>query len=663
MDLSRYAELFLTEAQEHLQTINESLLELETQGFEPAAIDKFFRAVHTIKGMSATMGYTAVAQLSHDMESLLAEVRDGSRGLDGTLLDVLFHSTDVLQAAIEACAAGRQDDVNVTTALSALSDLRNGEGKQESVDRNGRARMMRTGEFAAATGTGAALRVEVRLRADTQLPGVRAFVIISRLRALGEIVALQPPEGDIQSGTFDGSFIAALDTSAGADAVRELVMSSGDVEAVSVGEDVPLAAAPSPEPRSPESQSAQSAQSAQPAQPAKLQPAPSRPASAASKSAAPKHVRVEQRRLDALMNLVGELVIARGRLLRRSDELHDPELEQSLASMSRQITELQEEIMASRMVPVWQVFDRFPRMVRDAARNLNKKVDFVMEGRDIELDRSLLDEIGDPIVHLLRNAVDHGIELPDARLAAGKPETGRLVLSAARDREAVLFRVTDDGKGIDREKIARKAREMSLLGGDSASLTDEQLFTVIATSGFSTADAVTDISGRGVGVDAVVTRVRSMGGSVELKTAAGEGTTISIRLPLTLAIIRAMLARAGDETYALPLTNVAETVEVDVTAFRTVRGRPVTILRDEVLPLIRLRDVVRLPAAPDEKRQLVVLEVARKRAGLIVDDLLGQQEIVVKQFDAVRGGEALFSGATILGNGELALIVDVGTLI
>jgi two-component system chemotaxis sensor kinase CheA len=354
------------------------------------------------------------------------------------------------------------------------------------------------------------------------------------------------------------------------------------------------------------------------------------------------------------MNLVGELIIARARLVRRAEQLEDSELDDALAAASRQISEMQDEIMASRMVPVWQVFDRFPRLVRDSAHALGKKVDFVMEGRDIELDRSLLDEIGDPVVHLLRNAVDHGIESPAVRKAEGKHETGRLVLSASRDRGAVLVTVSDDGRGMDRDKITRKAREMKLLPADAGTLSDEQLFAVISTSGFSTAASVSDISGRGVGVDAAVTRVRSLGGTIEMRTMPGEGTSVTIRLPLTVAIIKALLASAGEETYALPLGQVAETVEVDTGSFRTVRGRLVTLLRGEVLPIVRLREMVQLAPVPDEGRQLVVVEVASKRVGLVVDGLLGQREVVVKQFDAVRDGSRLFNGATILGNGEVS---------
>ena len=336
---------------------------------------------------------------------------------------------------------------------------------------------------------------------------------------------------------------------------------------------------------------------------------------------------------------------------------------------ARLISDLQTEIMTMRMVPVWQVFDRFPRLVRDAARQLDKDVNFIVEGKEIELDRSLLDEIGEPIVHLLRNAVGHGIESPDAREAAGKPRSGRLVLSAARDRAAVLIRVSDDGRGIDRARVLARARALGLVDETTRELDDVMLFRLIAQPGFSTADQVSDLSGRGVGIDAVQAKARALGGSVELRSVAGEGTTITIRLPVTLAIVRALLARAGAERYALPLTHVRETLEYDDRAVQRVKGKPVLMLRDEVAPVARFagrgatgRCRWRRVRCRDADREVVVIERGERRSGLVVDELIGQQDIVVKQFDAAREGLALFSGATILADGAPALIMDVGSL-
>jgi len=380
-------------------------------------------------------------------------------------------------------------------------------------------------------------------------------------------------------------------------------------------------------------------------------------------------VRIDLRRLDALMNLIGEWVSARGRLLELTSTHTDSALADALADAGRLIGDLQEEIMTCRMVPVWQVFDRFPRLVRDAAHALGKQVTFEVAGKDIELDRSMLDEIGDPIVHLLRNAVDHGIELPETRAAAGKPAQGHLKLSATRDRSAVLIRVADDGRGIDRAKVLARALESGLIDPATTALTDEEVIRLIARPGFTTADRVTDLSGRGVGIDAVQARVRALGGSVEIKSAPGEGTTVTARLPLTLAIMRALLARVGAESYAFPMTHVDETVSTAGAAFAAVRGEPVLLLRGEAVPYRRLRELVALPviagesATAEPEQHVIVVASGGRRTAIAVDELTGQQEVVVKQFDGVRGGPGLFSGATILGDGAPALIVDVSSLL
>jgi len=377
-----------------------------------------------------------------------------------------------------------------------------------------------------------------------------------------------------------------------------------------------------------------------------------------------RQVRIDLQRLDTLMNMIGELVIARGRLLDLAARHGDPALDEAVALAARLIGEMQDEVMLSRMVPVGQVFDRFPRLVRDAAHGLGKQIVFTVEGNDIELDRSMLDEIGDPVVHLLRNAVDHGIETPEQRRAAGKPASGSLVLSVSRERSTVLVRVEDDGKGIDRERVLARAKELSFVDKDKASLSDEELMRIIARPGFSTAERVTDLSGRGVGIDVVMNRVRAMGGAVEMRSVPGRGTAVTVRLPHTLAIVRALLARVRDEVYAVPLAHVNETVELDARSVRRVQGREVMLLRDDVLPLIRFDELLRLGASgAGARHQVIVLEVGERRAGLVVDELTGQQDIVVKQFDPARESLALFSGATILGDGAPALIVDVGSLL
>ena len=391
---------------------------------------------------------------------------------------------------------------------------------------------------------------------------------------------------------------------------------------------------------------------------------PSAPRPAAPRG--PRTIRVELRRLDGLTNLAGELLVARGRLSDVAHEIANPALDEALAQTSRLISDLHDQIMSSRMVPVGQVFDRFPRLVRDAAKSLGKEIELALEGRDIELDRSMLDEIGEPIVHLLRNAADHGIEQPDVRERAGKPRAGQLTLTVTRERQMVTMRVADDGRGINRARVLERARAEGLVDAAVESLSDEDLVRIIARPGFSTAASVTDLSGRGVGIDVVLTRVRALGGSVEISSDEGIGTSVTLRLPVTLAIVRALFARVEGEMYAVPMTHVRETVELRQAARRRVQGREVMLLRDEVVPLLHFREIVGLPEAAlvsvDGSTQVIVIECDGRRTGLVVDEFAGEQDIVVKGFDGVRDGLALFSGATILADGAPALIVDVSSL-
>jgi two-component system, chemotaxis family, sensor kinase CheA len=375
-------------------------------------------------------------------------------------------------------------------------------------------------------------------------------------------------------------------------------------------------------------------------------------------------VRVDRRRLDALMSQVGELVVARNRLLELAQQAPGGELEALGARISRLVSDLQAEIIEARMTPVWQVFDRFPRAVRDLARQLGKQVRFEMEGEGIELDRAILDELGDPLLHLLRNAVDHGLETPEERQAEGKPAEGRLVLSAARERSSVAIRIQDDGRGIDRRAILAKAKREGVVGPEVELLTDDLLLKVLGRPGFSTAERVSSVSGRGVGIDVVLTRVRAHGGAVEIASTPGAGTTFTLRLPLTLAILRVLTARVGTERYLLPLSYVAETVEFDVQPATEVKGREAIVLRDRVIPTVHLRALLGVTGGDiPPRRPGLVLEVGDRRSAVVVDALAGQQEVVVEPFDAPRGTPPLFSGATILADGTPALILDAAALV
>jgi two-component system chemotaxis sensor kinase CheA len=656
VDSAQYAELFLTESREHVSAINHSLLALERGGEageavgDSEAVSAIFRAVHTIKGMSATMGYAAVASLSHELETLLDRVRQGARGIDEPLMQLLFRAADVLELSIEAAVTGQADTVDVTPVLALLQSEANAarpaKRRRKTSDRaaGGEPAPAEAGPWSAPAPAGEGMLVRVRLHPGTPLKGVRAFLVVQAAKTVGEVVASSPSLEALQADEFEHDFALRLKTARVAEDVSAALYKAGEVAEVEVG-------STAPKPPAPLAAVADTTAGATP------------PATGATLRQQ-RSVRIDLRRLDTLMNLIGELVITRGRLVQLATTLADPGLLDAVAQTSRLVADLQDEIMTSRMVPVWQVFDRFPRLVRDSAHSVQKQVSFSIEGKDVELDRSMLDEVGDPIVHLLRNAIDHGIELPAVRRAQGKPEIGRLSLSAIRDRSGVAIRVMDDGRGIDRERVLERAKQSGLVDREKTDLSDEELLRIIARPGFSTAERVTDLSGRGVGIDAVYTRVRSLGGSVDIRTVRGEGTTVTMRLPLTLAIVRSLLARIGQETYAVPMTHVSETVELAPSILRSVQGREVVMLRDEVMPLVRMRNLMRFEGPPLRSReQVVVVEMAERRAALVVDALVGQQEIVVKQFDGVRDGLGCFGGATILGDGAPALIIDVSSLL
>ncbi len=697
MDPSRYADLFRTESRDQLSTVNRALLAIEQGDESREPVDAIFRGVHTIKGMSATMGYTAVAEFSHELESLLEKVRDGEQGISAELMDALFAAADALEDGVEHARDGGTMNEAMRRALERLHDVAGGRSTAEfRIPRQSGAMMlppMLPPEVLAPSAAldGPGTLVHVVQAPTTMLAGVRAFMVIQRLRELGEVLGADPTVERLQAATTPQTFTVRLTTSAGVAELERAVRSAGDVATVRIEERAP---APVARPSTPVMIEGRTPM--RPSTPVLIEgrtaehpiddvdaPRPHRRASdplrrasdhmagadalgPAERGAAPRarHVRIELARLDALLNLVGELVIVRGRLQAVARDVANPALAEVMGEATRLIGDLQAEIMTSRLVPVGQVFDRFPRLVRDVARQLGKDVLFSIEGKEIEIDRSVLDEIGEPVVHLLRNAVDHGLEMPDVREAAGKARAGRLILAAYRDRSAVVVTVKDDGKGIDRTKVLARALALGLVPPGTHLLDDDTLLRCIAHPGFSTSEQVTEVSGRGVGVDAVISRTRALGGTVEMTSAPGNGTQITLRLPVTLAIVRAVLARVGTERYALPLTHVRETLARGPALVRPVQGRDMLVLRDEVMPLMRLRDVVRLGgAADDEHEEIVVMERGDRRAGLIVDELIGQEDIVVKAFDGARDGLALFSGATILSDGAPALIMDVGSLL
>ena len=632
MDLSQYAELFLAESREHLSACNQLLLEWERRPTAPEPVGGIFRAVHTVKGMAATMGYARVADLAHRMENLLDHLRRGGQPPADDTLQLLFRATDALEKAVDLAVAGREREAD-TAAVAADLDQATarfapGETRDEPAfvpppvpDIGGGGRL-----------------IQVVLRAEAQIKGGRAMLIIRKAQSLGAVQGISPSPAAFEAEEFDGRFAFRLDTTMTPAEIETAVRGVGDVERVTVsggpgggGDDE------------------EGEEHVTPAE------------SAGGRS---RHIRVDLRRLDTLMDLIGELVTTRGRLNEVAAERKDPAIDDVAIQVSRLSADLQAEIIQARMTPVWQVFDRFPRLVRDVARQLDKQVVFKVEGKEIELDRAILDELGDPLVHLLRNAVDHGIESPAERRKHKKKPEGEIVLSAVRERSSVAISITDDGRGIDRAKVLAKALREGLVDPHTETLSDDQLLRVLARPGFSTAAAVTSVSGRGVGIDVAMTKIRTLGGSIEIRTELGKGTTFILRLPVTLAIVRALIAAVGAERYVLPLTYVAETAEFGAIAMTTMEGREAMVLRDRVVPLVHLRSLLNVGGdAPPPRRPVIVLEMGERRSGVVVDGMLGQQEIVVKAFEAPQGTLPVFSGATIMGDGVPALILDAAGLV
>ncbi len=622
MDPAKYAEIFLDESREHLTAVNQQLLEWERhpQASEPVTV--IFRAVHNIKGMAATMGYTTVATVAHRVENVLDLLRRGEVGAEQEILDLLFRSTDALERAIDAAVSPGSQAIDATSLIAELDQKAT---QLESGTARPSAERPSAPELPAPALGGRLVRVVID--DNSALKGARAMVVLERLGSFGAVFDVQPAPAVLETEDFDGVFEARVETGVSDEDIILAVRNAGEIAEVVVGAPV--------------------------TRPVHDEPATSRT----------RHLRVDLRRLDNLMNLIGELVTARGRLVELSAQRTDADLEDLVIRISHLSQDLQSEIIQARMTPGWQVFDRFPRLVRDIARQLKKRVQFEIEGKDIELDRAILDELGDPLVHLLRNAIDHGLETPADRKKAGKPPEGRITLSASRDRSSVVIRVSDDGRGIDRDTILRNAKQRKLVGSEVETLRDDTLLKVLSRPGFSTAGSVSNVSGRGVGIDVVMTRMRSFGGSLDLRTEVGKGTTFTLRLPPTLAIVPALLAQVGEERYALPLTHVEETVDLEPRNVTDIEGSRSMVLRDRLVPLVHLRELVELGGDPPARQPVIILQIGDRRSGLVVDRLSGQRDIVVKSFDPPRGTAPIFSGVTILGDGQAIFILDAARLV
>ncbi|MED5077196.1 chemotaxis protein CheA [Geobacillus stearothermophilus] len=672
MDMSQYLDLFIDESKEHLQSINERLLELEKTPEDMSVVNDIFRSAHTLKGMSATMGFEDLANLTHQMENVLDGIRNRRLSVTPELLDVIFEAVDHLEAMISSIAAGGDGTRDVRRTVEQLKRIEQGEMPNKQAAREEPPLEHAYGEFEYQYGEFeyhvleqakeqgfSVYEIRVRLRDDCLLKAARVYMVFEQLNEVGEIVKAMPPVEMLEEEQFDREFLVTVVSKAPADELQKRLMGISEID------DVKVSMLSSNEP------SAESEKAAAPQQPAAMEQAAAVQAEAEAPEKqtakqATKTIRVNIERLDMLMNLFEELVVDRGRLEQISRELNHAELTETVERMSRISSDLQTIILNMRMVPVETVFNRFPRMVRQLARELGKKVRLDVIGAETELDRTVIDEIGDPLVHLLRNALDHGIEAPDVRAARGKPEEGTIQLRAYHSGNHVFIEIEDDGAGISREKVLKKAISRGIVSPEAAEhLTDEQVYELIFAPGFSTADHISDISGRGVGLDVVKSTIESLGGTVAVDSRPGQGSLFSIQLPLTLSIISVLLVQIAAETYAIPLSSIMETALIRKEDVFYVHNQPVIDFRGKVVPLVRLKDVFAVPGASDDSETVpaVIVRKGEKLAALAVDSFIGQQEVVLKSLGNYLSSVFAISGATILGDGRVALIIDCNALV
>jgi two-component system chemotaxis sensor kinase CheA len=657
LDMGAYRQVFLSESAEYLQGIVDALLTLESDPDDLEPVEAVFRAAHSLKGMSGTMGYEQTASLTHTMESLMDTVRKREQPVTGDLIDVVLRATDTLRDLInfEASGGAEVDPELMVQELREHTEAAHGGGATQ------RAAAPLAGEPVVAEPEGV-VTLSVTIEAACQLAAVRAYMVLKRLGQLGEVVGTSPSESDIDEGEFDRTFTVSVRTDRPGEKLAEAVRAITEVESASVVEPEATTAADAAGVAA-----APAATDAPAGAPTEDEPdrdaAFGRAAKAVPKLADTQTVRIALTHLDTMVDIVGELVIARSRLENITDRIDEHDLTQAVEEVHRISAELQREVMQTRMVPVGNTFNRFPRMVRDLARDLGKDVAFEVDGVDIELDRTVLDEIVEPLVHLLRNSLDHGLENAVDRVAAGKPERGLVRLSAARERDRVLVSVADDGRGMDVERIWQAAVARGLAeAADRDSMSDDDILLFTCTPGFSTAVQATKVSGRGVGMDVVRAKVEQLGGSLAIRSRPGRGTEFVLSLPLTLAIIQALLVRSSGHTYAIPLGAVTEVLAYDDLPVGTVDLHPVLTLRDgRVVPLDTLDAVVGLDEeqrSPVRSRNIVLLEWGESARAIGVDGLVGRQEIVIKPLSGIFAGVSGLSGATVLGDGSVALILD-----
>ncbi len=699
MDVSQYLEIFIDETAEHIQSLSDNIMALENEPEDHDVINEIFRAAHSLKGMAGTMGFKRMQHLTHDMENVFQEVRNDKIKVNGDIIDILFQCLDAIEGYLniikETSDEGTNDNEGI---IAALNGILNGtaapapkkekpaEAPVEPADSDHRKKYLHmdlsendheTVKNAEESGK-VIFGFTVYVQKECLLKAARAFLVFKAVEEFGEILAYHPSAQDIEDEKFDldFSFLVAADDE-GVEKFLTSAKAVSEIEEV-IGEQLKYETLVETGQKisEPEEKTAVAEQSTPAASaPAKEeQPKAANTAAAkgkpVNKPVANRTVRVDIEKLDALMNQVSELIIAKNSLVSISssdsgDGTQSQSFRDQIEYLERITTSLHESVMKARMVPIESVVAKFPRMIRDLSRKLDKKMELYMSGEDTELDRTVVDQIGDPLQHLLRNSADHGLESAELRKERGKPEVGSINLKAYQEGNNVVIEVGDDGNGIDTENVKRKAIERGIVTAEQAeNLSQKEIIDFLFMPSFSMAKKITDVSGRGVGLDVVKSNIETLGGDVEVKSKLGEGSTFIVRLPLTLAIIQALLVEVHNELFAIALGSIITIEDVPVSEIKYVQAEEVINLRGNVIPLIRLNQILDIeePEVAPESLTVVIVNKGEKQAGLVVDNLLGQQEIVIKSLGKFISNSKIISGATILGDGEIALILDVNTL-
>lgn len=703
MDVSQYLEIFIDETSEHLQNLNDCIMELEKDPENMDTINEIFRAAHSLKGMAGTMGFKRMQRLTHDMENVFQEVRSDKLKVTSPMIDLLFKCLDAIEGYLDNVKAssdeGTEENELIIKELNDFIAGANGNAPAQAAE------PAPAKKEAAASGNGGFEKkyfefelsdserdkikdaekngahvygMTVFIQKECLLKAARAFLVFKAVEEFGQILVYNPSSQDIEDEKFDSDFSFYIASEESYDKIRDAAKAVSEIEEV-IGEEVKYEVLAAKQEKAEAAEAAVEAAAAAPAAEKAAAPAQaaSKPAAnnaenkkqTVAKPVTNRTVRVDIEKLDALMNQVSELLIAKNSIVMfgsaEAGDFQSQSFHEQIESLERITTNLHESVMKVRMVPIESVVAKFPRMIRDLSRKLDKKMELYMTGEDTELDRTVVDQIGDPLQHLLRNSADHGLEDNATRLAKGKPEVGSIFLKAFQEGNNVIIEVGDDGNGIDVDAVRTKALERGVITDEQAeTMTQKEIINLLFLPSFSMAKKITDISGRGVGLDVVKSNIEALGGDVEVKTELGAGTTFTVRLPLTLAIIQALMVEIRNEKYAIALNSISNIEDIPVKDIKYVESKEVIHLRGKVIPLIRMDQVLDIEPKEEEPESLtvVIVQKGESLAGLVVDNLMGQQEIVIKSLGKYMNNNKIISGATILGDGEVALILDVNVL-